>query len=99
LSDPRHTRNRKHLLSDIVVISICGILCGANGPTAIRRWTISKANWLAKYLTLPHGIPFERAPSAACLPARETQLFQAVHCEQVCSLLIVLTARLKQSGR
>ncbi len=57
LSDPRHTRNRKHLLSNIVVIGICGILCGGNGPTAIRRWAISKANWLAKYLTLPHGIP------------------------------------------
>jgi predicted transposase YbfD/YdcC len=57
LSDPRHTRNRKHLLSDVVVIGICGILCGANGPTAIRRWAISKANWLAKYLALPHGIP------------------------------------------
>jgi predicted transposase YbfD/YdcC len=57
LSDPRHPRNRKHLLVDIVVISICGILCGANGPTAIRRWAISKADWLAQYLSLPNGIP------------------------------------------
>jgi hypothetical protein len=24
LSDPRHTRNRKHLLVDIVVIAVCG---------------------------------------------------------------------------
>jgi predicted transposase YbfD/YdcC len=57
LSDPRHTRNRKHLLVDIVVISICGILCGASGPTAIHRWAKSKREWLAKYLALPHGIP------------------------------------------
>jgi predicted transposase YbfD/YdcC len=57
LSDPRHVRNRKHLLIDIVAISICGILCGANGPTAIHRWAKSKADWLAQYLELPHGIP------------------------------------------
>ena len=57
LTDPRHTRNRKHLLVDIVVISICGILCGASGPTAIHRWAKSKHEWLAKHLALPHGIP------------------------------------------
>ena len=57
LPDPRHTRNRKHLLVDIVTLSICGILCGANGPTAIHRWAKSKASWLARYLELPNGIP------------------------------------------
>src|SRR5271156_3181195 len=36
LSDPRHTRNRKHLLVDIVVIAVCGILCGSDGPTAFQ---------------------------------------------------------------
>ena len=57
LSDPRHTRNRKHLLVDIVAISICGILCGASGPTAIHRWAKSKQAWLEKYLSLSNGIP------------------------------------------
>jgi hypothetical protein len=37
LSDPRHTRNRKHRLVDIVVISVCGMVCGCDGPTAIHR--------------------------------------------------------------
>ena len=38
LSDPRHIRNRKHLLVDIAVIAVCGIICGCDGPTAIHRW-------------------------------------------------------------
>ena len=38
LSDPRHTRNRKHRLVDIVVIAVCGMVCGCDGPTAIHRW-------------------------------------------------------------
>src|SRR6516162_6222619 len=57
LSDPRHTRNRKHLLVDIAVIAVCGILCGCDGPTAIHRWAALQADWLIQYLTLPNGIP------------------------------------------
>src|SRR3984957_21211508 len=57
LSDPRHTRNRKHLLVDIAVISVCGILCGCDGPTAIHRWAALQVDWLSQHLTLPNGIP------------------------------------------
>jgi predicted transposase YbfD/YdcC len=57
LSDPRHTRNRKHLMVDIVVIAVCGIICGCDGPTAIHRWAVHRASWLARHLALPHGIP------------------------------------------
>ena len=38
LSDPRHERNRKHLLVDIIVIAVCAIISGSDGPTAIHRW-------------------------------------------------------------
>jgi predicted transposase YbfD/YdcC len=54
---PRHTRNRKHLLVDIAVIAVCGVVCGCDGPTAIHRWAKHRAPWLAQHLALPHGIP------------------------------------------
>src|SRR5947207_4610327 len=57
LSDPRHTRNRKHLLVDIAVIAVCGILCGCEGPTAIHRWAKHRVSWLAQHLALPNGVP------------------------------------------
>jgi predicted transposase YbfD/YdcC len=57
LSDPRHTRNRKHLLVDVVVIAVCGILCGSDGPTAIHRWADNHRDWLGQFLSLPNGIP------------------------------------------
>jgi predicted transposase YbfD/YdcC len=57
LSDPRHARNRKHLLVDIVVIAVCGVICGCDGPTAIHRWAKHRAPWLAQHLALPNGIP------------------------------------------
>jgi predicted transposase YbfD/YdcC len=57
LSDPRHSRNRKHLLVDLAVIAVCGIICGCDGPTAIHRWAKHRQSWLALHLALPNGIP------------------------------------------
>jgi predicted transposase YbfD/YdcC len=57
LSDPRHTRNRKHLLVDIVVIAVCGLVCGCDGPTAIHRWASERHDWLRQLLALPNGVP------------------------------------------
>jgi predicted transposase YbfD/YdcC len=57
LSDPRHTRNRKHLLADIIIIAVCGIICGGDGPTAIHRWARFNLEWLKQYLPLSNGIP------------------------------------------
>jgi predicted transposase YbfD/YdcC len=57
LSDPRHTRNRKHLLVDVMVICVAGILCGCGGPTAIHRWARNRQDWLVQVLVLPNGIP------------------------------------------
>ena len=57
LTDPRHLRNRKHLLGDVIVIAVCGILCGCDGPTAIHRWAANRVEWLNSHLELPNGIP------------------------------------------
>jgi predicted transposase YbfD/YdcC len=57
LTDPRHTRNRRHRFLDIIVIAVCGVICGCEGPTAIRRWAVNRAEWLKTFLALPKGIP------------------------------------------
>jgi predicted transposase YbfD/YdcC len=57
LSDPRHTRNRKHLLADVMIIAVAAIICGCDGPTAIHRWAVYRAEWLVQHLVLPNGIP------------------------------------------
>jgi len=56
LPDPRHTRNRRHLLVDVMVIAVCGVIVGCEGPTAIARWAQAKKEWLVQLLELPNGI-------------------------------------------
>jgi predicted transposase YbfD/YdcC len=76
LSDPRHLRNRKHLLVDITVIAVCGILCGCDGPTAIHRWAKNRASWSARHLALPNGIP-SRDRIRRLLSALKPEAFQS----------------------
>lgn len=57
LPDPRHTRNRRHLLGDVIVICVCGVIVGCPGPTAIEQWAKARAGWLRQMLALPNGIP------------------------------------------
>ncbi len=57
LPDPRHTRNRRHLLIDVITIAVCGVMVGCSGPSAIERWAKAKEDWLKELLALPNGIP------------------------------------------
>lgn len=57
IEDVRLDRNKKHLLVDILVLAICGIICGANGPTEIVSVAKGKRAWFQTFLALPNGIP------------------------------------------
>ena len=58
LSDPRReTANKRHKLIDIVVIAICGVICGADDFNSIASFGEAKQEWFAGFLELPNGIP------------------------------------------
>lgn len=57
VEDPRVQRTKKHLLLDIIILSICAVICGADGWDAIRQWGEAKEEWLKTFLTLKNGIP------------------------------------------
>lgn len=64
LKDPRIERRKKHLLLDIVVMAICGVICGCNDWQQVATFAKSRHEWLKKFLRLPNGVPshdtFER---------------------------------------
>jgi predicted transposase YbfD/YdcC len=57
LPDPRSHVNQRHLLGDIIVISIMAVIAGAEGPKAIGVWAKSNEAWLKARLELPSGVP------------------------------------------
>ena len=57
LEDPRRLHSTQHSLHDILVLSICAVICGADGFTAIEEFGRTKIDFLRRYLNLPNGIP------------------------------------------
>jgi predicted transposase YbfD/YdcC len=57
LHDPRGKLGRRHLLSDMIVLAICAVICGSGGWTDIEEFANAKAAWFETFLELPHGIP------------------------------------------
>jgi len=57
LEDPRIDRQKRHKLSDILVITVCAVLCGAESFPAIEDFGYARYEWLKQFLELPGGIP------------------------------------------
>lgn len=57
LEDPRVERTRRHKLLDIIVVAICGIICGADDWVSIQEFGEAKQEWFEGFLELPSGIP------------------------------------------
>jgi predicted transposase YbfD/YdcC len=57
LQDPRLERSRLHNLLDIVAITICAVICGADSWVDVEKYGQAKQDWLRRFLKLPNGIP------------------------------------------
>jgi predicted transposase YbfD/YdcC len=57
LTDPRRDHLKAHRLVDIITIALCGVICGADGWSAIETFGREKERWLRTFLALPGGIP------------------------------------------
>ena len=57
LPDPRINRTKRHKLIDVVGITICAVVCGADGWAAIEEYGQAKEAWLREFFELPAGIP------------------------------------------
>jgi predicted transposase YbfD/YdcC len=57
LTDPRREHNRLHTLWDIIALTICAVVCGADSWVEVEQYGRRKRPWLETFLELPHGIP------------------------------------------
>ena len=58
LADPRVVGRCDHKLLDIIMIAICGVLCGADSWVGIETVGKAKESWFRQFLDPEHGSPF-----------------------------------------
>ena len=57
IPDSRVERTKLHKMEDILAITICAVICGAEGWNEIELFGQCKQSWLETFLELPNGIP------------------------------------------
>jgi predicted transposase YbfD/YdcC len=57
LDDSRRDHGKLHRLDDILVVTICAVICGADSFVAVEAFGHAKGEWLRRFLALPNGIP------------------------------------------
>ena len=57
MPDPRQSSKIEHKLIDIIIITICAVICGADSWVEVEEFGKEREKWLKKFLDLPNGIP------------------------------------------
>lgn len=57
LPDPRREHGRRHNLWDIIALTICAVVSGADSWVEVEEYGLQKQDWLETFLELPGGIP------------------------------------------
>ncbi len=57
LPDPRSARGRRHKAMDVIVIALCGAICGVDNAEELEEFGDAKESWFKTFLELPFGIP------------------------------------------
>ena len=53
LKDPRVQGRTRHRLLDIIVMAICGVICGCDDWQQVETFARSRRDWLSRFLRLP----------------------------------------------
>lgn len=57
LEDPRLNRNKQHQLDNILFMTLCAVMCGADNWVMIEEFCKAKRAWFEEVLDIPNGIP------------------------------------------
>ncbi len=57
LDDPRTGPAQRHDLTEVILMALCAVLCGADTWVDVAEWAEDKEAWLKRYLVLEHGTP------------------------------------------
>jgi hypothetical protein len=57
LTDPRSDHTKRHPLLDLIALTLCAVVSGAEGWTDVENYGHAKRDWLETFLDLPNGIP------------------------------------------
>lgn len=98
VKDPRQFGKVEHPLINIIFLTICGVLCGADDWVSIVEFGQAQKEWLAKYLKWENGIP-SHDTLGRTFAAIDPEQFQAGFLNWMGSISEVLTGVIAIDGK
>jgi predicted transposase YbfD/YdcC len=86
IPDPRNDSGKRHLLEDILSITVLAVICGADDWQSIEDYGRSQEDFLKQFLVLPHGVPSNDTYRRVFI-ALDSQVFEHVFLEWTKSLV------------
>ena len=57
LPDPRVAGRSKHDLVEMLVVTVCALICGVDDFVGIEAWANERIDWLRRFMKLDSGVP------------------------------------------
>ncbi|WP_156873990.1 ISAs1 family transposase, partial [Psychromonas hadalis] len=89
IEDHRVDANKEYDLTDIVFLTMAGVLCGAKGWKAIQIFGEYQLNWLRQYREFPNGIPTRHSIG---------RIIRGIEAESIISCFIAWSNSLRDKG-
>ena len=87
IKDPRIERTKKHMLRDILLISLCAVISGCDNWVEVVAYAKIKKEWFSTFLDLPNGIP-SHDTFTRVFRNIDSELFQKCFLEWVCETAV-----------
>src|SRR2546427_10686137 len=66
LKDPRVVGRSRHLLVEIIVLEICGVIADCDDWPGIVLFAQKRLTWFKRFLKLPNGVPSHNTSERVC---------------------------------
>lgn len=98
LPDPRTGPAQRHDLTEMILMALCAVLCGADTWVDVAEWAEDNEAWLKRYLVLTHGTP-SHDTFGRVFRLLDAKVFEACFREWIGSLVGVIAGVIAIDGK
>ncbi len=98
LPDPRTGPAQRHDLTEMILMALCAVLCGADSWVDVAEWAEDNEAWIKRYLVLEHGTPSHDTFSRV-FRLLDAKVFEACFREWIGSLVGAVTGVVAIDGK
>lgn len=79
ITDPRVNRGMNHSLTEMIFVTLCATICGADSWADVERYAKAKIDWLRNFVKLEFGVPSHDTFGRVFAKLDSVEFYAALH--------------------